>query len=109
MGELEVARPTDLDAALARKRYIEFKEHVFASLAIVKEKFHFHFVDAGGTKEQVKKSIRKELAYQSAMELSSDTFSILRRFPLSSEIIRNARHQMVARLDLLRVLLYFRL
>ncbi len=43
--------------------------------------------------------ILKELRYQSSMELSDDTFERLRRIPLASEVILNARYELVRRLD----------
>ena len=43
--------------------------------------------------------ILKELRYQSSMELSDDTFGRLRLIPLASEVILNARHELVRRLD----------
>ena len=43
--------------------------------------------------------ILKELRYQSSMELSDDTFERLRKIPLASEVILNARYELVRRLD----------
>jgi adenylate kinase len=100
VGELMKVRKTDLDPELAKTRYRLFKEQIYASLQTVKKKFHFHFIDADGTVEQVKARIQKELEYQSSMELSEETFNLIRNFPLSSEIIRNARHELVRRLDM---------
>ncbi|CEO95419.1 hypothetical protein PBRA_004145, partial [Plasmodiophora brassicae] len=92
-------RKTDMDPELARRRYQEFKEHVYDSLQSVKNKFHFHFVDAVGTVEQVQERIRQELEYQSKMELSNDAFDLVRRIPLPKELTQNARHLLVQRLE----------
>ena len=99
VGRLQSVRQTDIDPELARQRYLQFKEHVFGSLSVVKEKFHFHFIDALGAVSDVQGRIRKEIAYQSAMELDKATFRHVRRLPLATEIIVNARHALVARLD----------
>jgi adenylate kinase len=65
----------------------------------VKEKFHFHFIDATGSVTDVQNRIRKEIAYQSSMELDETTFAIVRKLPLATELISNARHALVCRLD----------
>lgn len=99
VGELCKVRKTDQDPELASLRYRLFKEQIYASLQTVKKKFHFHFIDADGTVEQVKARIQKELEYQSSMELGEETFNLIRNFPLSTEVIKNARHELVKRLD----------
>ena len=78
--------------------------HCFPLLAdavpqYVKDKFHFHFINAEGGPQEVQERILKELRYQSSMELSDDTFERLRRIPLASEVILNARYELVRRLD----------
>jgi adenylate kinase len=99
VGELWKVRETDQDPNLAALRYRLFKEEIHASLQTIKHNFHFHFIDADGTVEQVKGRIQKELEYQSSMELADSTFNMIRTFPLSQEIIRNARHELIRRLD----------
>ena len=93
-------RPTDVDAELAGERYRQFTEQVYDSLKLIKEKFHFHFINAEGSREEVKERIKKELIYQSNMELEDDTFEAIRVVPLASDIIIHARHELVRRLDL---------
>ena len=99
IGEMKPVRETDLTAALAEERYRVFKQQVYESLKYVKDKFHFHFINAEGGPTEVQERILKELRYQSSMELSDDTFERLRRIPLASEIILNARYELVRRLD----------
>jgi adenylate kinase len=72
---------------------------VYESLQSIKSKFHFHFINGEGSKLEVQDRIIKELTYQSAMELSNETFEKVRQIPLASEIIANARHELVKRLD----------
>eukprot|EP00898_Chlorokybus_atmophyticus_P006178 jgi/Chlat1/6561/Chrsp45S00461 len=99
IGQIFNLRPTDVNADLARARYRQFKEQVYESLKICQQKFHFHFIHADGTKEEVQARIQRELEYQSAMELGDDTYELVRRVPLASEITRNARFNLVRRLD----------
>ena len=99
VGTILEERATDSDAELARERYHQFKEQMYESLQQVKDKFHFHFIDANGTVEEVRERIKHELEYQSKMELAEDTFDCIRRFPLAKEIIKNARQNLVRRLD----------
>lgn len=99
VGEKLEVRPTDIDATLARERYRHFRDQVYDSLQAIKSKFHFHFINAEGSKQEVQERIVKELTYQSSMELSHDTFEKVRKIPLASEIIMNARHELVKRLD----------
>ena len=99
IGEMKPVRETDLNPALAEERYRVFKQQVYESLKYVKDKFHFHFVSAEGGPTEVQERILKELRYQSSMELSDDTFERLRRIPLASEVILNARYELVRRLD----------
>lgn len=99
IGEIKPVRETDIDPKLAEERYRLFKDQVYASLQTVKQKFHFHFIDAAGSPEQVTDRIVKELKYQSTMELNDATFQSLRKIPLAAEVIVNARHELVKRLD----------
>ena len=99
VGELKPVRETDLISSLAEERYRIFKQQVYESLKYVKEKFHFHFINAEGAPTEVQARILKELRYQSSMELGDETFERLRKIPLASEIILNARYELVRRLD----------
>jgi len=99
VGRTEVIRETDVDPALAKERYRQFKEQVYGSLQVIKEKFHFHFVNADGPIKDVQRRILQELRYQSAMELDDDTYDRIRTIPTASEIVQNARHKLVNRLE----------
>lgn len=92
-------RPTDLSEEKAQQRYQFFKESIFESLKLLKKKFHYHFIDANGTIEEVKAAIHKELKYQSSLELAHETFEKISSIPLAEELTRNARQQLVMRLD----------
>lgn len=99
MGKKFEVRPTDLDVETARRRYRTFKEQTYNSLQSLREVFHYHFINAKGTIEEVQARIIEELKYQSSLELNQDTFDRLQRIPLSSEITKHARQQLVNRLD----------
>jgi len=99
VGELMEERATDYDAALARRRYLVFKEQTWEALQSLKEIFHYHFINAQGDITEVERNIINELQYQSTLELDSRTHDILRVIPVASEIVVHARQEMVKRLD----------
>jgi adenylate kinase len=99
MGSLLEERETDYDETLARRRYHVFKEQTWDALRSLKELFHYHFVNAQGSIEEVEQNIVKELAYQSTLELDNRTVDRLRNIPVASEIIVHARQELVKRLD----------
>jgi adenylate kinase len=99
LGELQEERPTDYDQALAQRRYRVFKEQTWEALQSLKEKFHYHFVNAQGSITEVEQNILRELQYQSTLELDPRTHDRLRMIPVASEIIIHARQEMVKRLD----------
>lgn len=99
IGELQEERATDFDQALAQRRYRVFKEQTWDALQELKEIFHYHFINAQGTFEEVEQNIRHELDYQSTLELDPRTVDRLRSIPVASEIIVHARQEMVKRLD----------
>ncbi len=98
-GELWEERPTDYDEDLARRRYRVFKEKTWDALQSLKSIFHYHFVNAQGTVEEVEKNIVKELQYQSSLELDPATHDTLRHIPVANELIVHARQELVKRLD----------
>ena len=98
-GELWEERPTDYDEDLARRRYRVFKEKTWDALQSLKSIFHYHFVNAQGTVEEVEKNIVKELQYQSSLELDPATHDTLRHIPVANELIIHARQELVKRLD----------
>ena len=99
VGELLEERPTDHDEALAQRRYRVFKEQTWEALQSLKEIFHYHFINAQGSLEEVEQNILRELEYQSTLELDPRTVDRLRGIPVASEIIVGARQELVKRLD----------
>jgi len=99
IGALLEERPTDYDGDLARRRYRVFKEQTWDALQSLRDLFHYHFVDAQGTLQEVEYNILTELQYQSSLELDPRTFDRVRRLPLASEIVVHARQELVKRLD----------
>jgi adenylate kinase len=99
IGELREDRPTDHDEKLAQRRYRVFKEQTWDALQSLKEIFHYHFINAQGSFEEVEQNILRELEYQSTLELDPRTVDRLRGVPVASEIIIGARQQLVKRLD----------
>ena len=99
VGDLWEDRPTDHDEALAQRRYRVFKEQTWDALQSLKESFHYHFINAQGSIEEVEQNILKELEYQSTLELDPRTVDRLRSLPVASEIIIHSRQELVKRLD----------
>ena len=99
VGSLQEDRPTDHDESLARRRYRVFKEQTWDALQSLKEIFHYHFINAQGSFEEVEQNILRELEYQSTLELDPRTVDRLRGVPVASQIIVHARQDMVKRLD----------
>ena len=99
IGDLLEDRPTDHDETLARRRYRVFKEQTWEALQSLKEIFHYHFINAQGSLEEVEQNILHELEYQSTLELDPRTVDRLRGIPVASEIIVGARQELVRRLD----------
>ena len=92
-------RPTDFDLGLAQRRYRVFKEQTWEALQELKEIFHYHFVRAQGSLQEVEQNILHELEYQSTLELDPRTVDRLRGIRVASEIIVHARQELVKRLD----------
>jgi len=99
IGEPMEERNTDYDEVLARRRYRVFKEQTWEALQSLKEVYHYHFINAQGTVNEVEQNILKELQYQSSLELDPRTHDRLRSLPLASQIIVHARQELVKRLD----------
>lgn len=99
MGGLQEERPTDYDEALALRRYRVFKEQTWDALQSLRDIYHYHFVNAQGSMEEVEYNILEELQYQSTLELDPRTHERLRSLPLASEVSIHARQEMVKRLD----------
>ncbi|MBL4576577.1 MAG: nucleoside monophosphate kinase [Opitutaceae bacterium] len=99
VGELLEERVTDLQKDSARHRYKIFKEQTFDALQSLREIFHYHFINAQGTIDEVQRNIIKELQYQSSIELDPRTYDCLRNLPTAEEIAVHARQELVRRLD----------
>ncbi len=92
-------RPTDLDPIAAKRRYRVFKEKTWDALQSLKQIYHYHFIDADGSIEEVERKIRIELDYQSSLELDPETYDAVRGLPLASEMGVHSRQELVRRLD----------
>lgn len=92
-------RSTDLDEGLARERYEVFKNQTFDALQSLRDSFHYHFIDANRSIEEVEESIKEGFAYQSSLELGHDTFDSIHNIPVASELTAHVRHNLVKRLD----------
>lgn len=97
--ELPEVRKTDLDPEAARNRYRTFKNQTYRSLKSLRELFHYHFIDAKGTIEEVRDRIIRELAYQSSLELDHLTYDIISQIPIASQLVVHARQELVKRMD----------
>jgi adenylate kinase len=99
LGELKELRKTDLDVGAARNRYRTFKEITYESLTSLRQIFHYHFVNAQQTIEEVQQNIVRELKYQSSLELNQRTNDMISRVPVASQILVHARQELVERLE----------
>jgi len=99
VGELLEERTTDFHPELARNRYRTFKEKTYDALVSLKQLFHYHFINAQAPVEVVQQNIISELAYQSSLELDPLTYDTVRHLPLATEIVQQARQELVNRLD----------
>ena len=99
VGELIDQRVTDLSEETARHRYQVFKEQTWDALTSLKELYHYHFINAEGSVQDVEENILKELQYQSSLELDPRTFDRVRVLPLAEDITLHARQELVRRLD----------
>ncbi|MBT4865027.1 MAG: nucleoside monophosphate kinase [Planctomycetaceae bacterium] len=98
-SDLNEERATDLDPEAARQRYRVFKEKTWEALQSLKDIYHYHFINAQGTLESVEQNIRKELDYQSSLELDPQTYDAVKHLPLASDLVTHARQELVKRMD----------
>ncbi|TVR14934.1 MAG: nucleoside monophosphate kinase [Planctomycetota bacterium] len=96
--EMEL-RVTDTSLEHARERYRIFREQTFDALQRLRDTFHYHFVDANGSLEEVEYNIIREFHYQSSVELAEDTYDSIRNIPLPTTLTEHARQELVRRLD----------
>lgn len=98
-GQLKELRKTDLEVETCRNRYRTFKEITFESLDSLRQIFHYHFINAQSSIEEVQESIVDELKYQSSLELNQLTNDLVSRIPVASDIVIHARQDLVERLE----------
>ncbi|MGB0460322.1 MAG: nucleoside monophosphate kinase [Opitutales bacterium] len=99
VGELIEVRPTDLNADAAHNRYRTFKEKTYDALQDLRQIFFYHFINAHGPIEEVRKRIFDELRYQASLELDEATFDRLSPVPVANTLSLHARQDLVDRLD----------
>ena len=88
VGELAELRATDTSEEAARKRYQIFKEEVSLALQTVRDKFDFHFIEAGGSREDVHQRVLSEFHYQSSHDLAEETYDFVRGVVAASDLIK---------------------
>jgi adenylate kinase len=98
-GSFQEVRKTDLSEDAARNRYRTFKEITYHALTSLREIFHYHFINAQESIEEVQRRIVQELKYQSSLELDQRTYDLVSTIPVASSIVVHARQQLVERLD----------
>mgnify|MGYP001259683410 CR=1 FL=1 len=99
VGELIKVRPTDLDPVASLNRYRTFKEKTYDALKELRETFFYHFINAHGTVDEVRKRIDTELRYQGSLELDEATYDMISVLPVASTLSHHARQDLVDRLE----------
>ncbi|MGB0414680.1 MAG: nucleoside monophosphate kinase [Coraliomargarita sp.] len=99
VGELQEVRPTDLDPEAALNRYRTFKEKTYGALKDLRAIFFYHFINAHGSIEDVRKRIDEELRYQGSLELDEATYDRISSIPIARKLSQHARQDLVDRLD----------
>lgn len=99
VGELIEVRPTDLDPTASINRYRTFKEKTYDALKELRESFFYHFINAHGSVEDVRKRIDSELRYQGSLELDEATYDLISVLPIASSLSKHARQDLVDRLE----------
>ena len=99
VGELIKVRPTDLDPVASLNRYRTFKEKTYDALKELRETFFYHFINAHGTVDEVRKRIDTELRYQGSLELDEATYDMISVLPIASTLSHHARQDLVDRLE----------
>ena len=99
VGEIIQVRATDLDPKSALNRYKTFKEKTYDALKELRETFFYHFINAQGTIEEVRKRIDSELRYQGSLELDESTYDAISCLPIASTLSNHARQDLVDRLE----------
>jgi len=99
IGEMIELRPTDLDPRAALNRYRTFKDKTYDALKELREIFFYHFINAHGPVEEVRKRIDEELRYQGSLELDEATYDRITQIPVAATLSKHARQYLVDRLD----------
>lgn len=99
IGEMIELRPTDLDPKAALNRYRTFKDKTYDALKELREIFFYHFINAHGPVEEVRKRIDEELRYQGSLELDEATYDRITQIPVAATLSKHARQYLVDRLD----------
>jgi len=99
VGKLVEERSTDFDEDTMRRRYRTFKEGTYEALKDLRQIFHYYYINAHGSIGEVQDRIVKEMRYQSTLELDAATLNRLRQLPLAEDLVKNARQDLVKRLD----------
>lgn len=100
LGKVVQARATDLSEDLARERYRVFKREVYDAVqSLTNERFQFHLVNAMGEPEEVRQRVMNEFSYQSSLELGDQTFEVIKALLPAQGVVKNARQNMVQRLN----------
>ena len=92
VGEIIQVRATDLDPKSALNRYKTFKEKTYDALKELRETFFYHFINAQGTIEEVRKRIDSELRYQGSLELDEATYDAISCLPIASTLSVSYTH-----------------
>lgn len=78
---------------------IPLQTTTFGALEELGRHFTYNLINAQGDYGSVKENIKKEMEYQSRLELNPDTHAAIRDLPRASEIVLHARQALVSRLD----------
>ena len=99
VGKIIEVRPTDLDPEACINRYRTFKEKTYGALKELRETFFYHFINAHGSIEEIRKRIDTELRYQGSLELDEATYDMISPIPIASMLSNHARQDLVDRLE----------
>ncbi|MFP4069230.1 MAG: nucleoside monophosphate kinase [Verrucomicrobiota bacterium] len=99
VGEMLEVRPTDLDPEAALNRYRTFKEKTYGALKDLREIFFYHFINAHGPIDEVRRRIDEELRYQGSLELDEAAYDRISVIPIASTLSQHARQELVDRLE----------
>lgn len=99
IGQIKELRNTDLDPEAALNRYRTFKEKTYDALQDLRQIFFYHFINAHGSLEEVRKRIDRELRYQGSLELDEETYDRISAIPIANTVSQHARQELVDRLD----------